>query len=68
MTIPQNIPEEPNAKKPFTVSLSISYSVPRRYSRIQAESKEQALEIALEQLQKDTWGVQDVKVMSVEEG
>jgi len=67
LTIPQNTPEEPNGKKPFSVSLSISYTVPRRYSRIQAESKEQALELALEQLKKDTWGAQDVKVISIEE-
>lgn len=68
LTIPQDMPIEPNGKKKsFNVNLSISYSIPRRYARIQADNEEQALELALVQLKKDTWGVKNVEVIAVEE-
>lgn len=67
LTTPQDMPIEPNGKKLYRVSLSISYTIPRHYSRIQAENEEKALDMALTQLKKDTWGVQGVTVIKVEE-
>ena len=69
LTIRQNIPLEPNGKKPYRVSLTISYKVPRTYTRIEAESEQEALDIAMDQLYKDTngWGVDNIEVTGIKE-
>ena len=69
LTIRQNIPREPNGKKPYKVSLKVSYKVPRTYARIEAESEQEALDIAMDQLYKDTngWGVEDIEILSITE-
>jgi hypothetical protein len=41
--------------------------VPRTYPRLQAKNKEEALDMAIEQLGKDMWGVKDIEVVSVTE-
>ena len=65
----RNMPQEPNGKKPYRVSLTISYKVPRTYTRIEAESEQEALDIAMGQLYKDTngWGVDNIEVIGIKE-
>ena len=63
----RNMPSNPSEKKPFTVNLSITFSIPRTYPRLQAKNKEEALDMAIEQLSKDMWGVKDVEVVSITE-
>jgi len=60
----QNMPPSPNGKKLYVVNLKSHHTMDRNYTRILAESEEEAVEIAEKTFWRETqgWGVKKLEL------
>ena len=63
----QNIPPNPNGKKPYVVSFKSHYVMYSNYPRIFADSEQEAVDIAEKMFWRETqgWGVDKLELNSV---